>query len=769
MSPSNPLYLEFDYRYSKSSELSYFSITTVLDIGYHYPSVSLQTDGNWHSVEPINLCPNRYPYYEITEDFKITDKLLRIHFYSHETGDVLRLDNMKITRHLDKNNPDTDGDDLNDGYEVTTDWNPNIAGLQRTNPANPDTDGDELSDGEEGKGMIKRYVVDKGIRGYLFYIDQPPSYTRIFRYHTNPLMKDTDMDGQPDNRDLIPLDYDMDGDGYINSADIADQNNYFYEWRIASAAENDPNLVRDADGNYVPDDDMDGDGKGAIFSEDFEIPLSGWSTIKTSSTSIIHRTTAKSHSGSYSIEVYQTKDDGDTVLYKTFGQQKTGVVTFWFYDDISVSGTQVVGIRDGTHKLWFGIHGDSNSRYVWRMGTEWHLTDWYRNTGWHKISFVCTGEYTRLIVDDLILIKSTDDIKTFNRIEIGSYWDVSGSGLYFDDIEINEEFDSDNDGMDDGYETRYGVPFGGWQNPHIFNARYGLIITGGGYKMSTDNIDGMFPAFWNDGKELYNKLVDDYNYLDENIYLLSSRWYAQNEDGSWSWKGHDETTDPDIVDGECMWDSSRYYDIKDALDELAKDSTKNDLILINIITHGGYYYEENGFFGIRSDVSKQDAENDATQQKDSINYDDLGIYLSNRFGGDNRKERKYAIMIMINQACYSETIIPNLRGQNRILISSAKWNKESYTEYRNLGHFAFLYEGLHQAFLSDWGIWKSDPYPGFIPNMGSLSAPNSVNYAFNKGYEAARHNFGEECGIIVKDGRSTPQLNDSLLAKLTYL
>ena len=37
-------------------------------------------------------------------------------------------------------------------------------------------------------------------------------------YKINPLNPDTDMDGQNDKYDLIPLDYDMDGDGEINLA-----------------------------------------------------------------------------------------------------------------------------------------------------------------------------------------------------------------------------------------------------------------------------------------------------------------------------------------------------------------------------------------------------------------------------------------------------------------------------------------------------------------------------------------------------------------------
>jgi len=280
MSPSNPLYLEFDYKYSQSSELSYFSVTTLLDIGYYYPSVSLQTDGNWHSVEPINLCPNRYPYYEITEDFKITDKLLRIHFYSHETGDVLRLDNMKITRHLDKNNPDTDGDGLYDGWKDANrngiwdsneekgevgDPDNNNAGGYGTSPVNMDTDGDGISDRDEAQGQVTRYAVDMGNKGYLFYTEYPWVYSadytiRTFYYHTHPLIKDTDMDGQSDNTDLIPLDYDMDGDGYINSLEIVDPDSAYYESRFALAASRDKNLIRWNDGSFHADIyDMDGD------------------------------------------------------------------------------------------------------------------------------------------------------------------------------------------------------------------------------------------------------------------------------------------------------------------------------------------------------------------------------------------------------------------------------------------------------------------------------------------------------------------------------
>lgn len=44
--------------------------------------------------------------------------------------------------------------------------------------------------------------------------------------------------------------------------------------------------------------------------------------------------------------------------------------------------------------------------------------------------------------------------------------------LYFDN-----DFDSDAEGIDGGYEASYGVSNNGWQNPFIHNARYAVIIS----------------------------------------------------------------------------------------------------------------------------------------------------------------------------------------------------------------------------------------------------------------------------------------------------
>jgi len=44
----------------------------------------------------------------------------------------------------------------------------------------------------------------------------------IFSYFTSPVFDDTDNDGQVDGNDLIPIDYDMDGDGLLNNLSLVD-------------------------------------------------------------------------------------------------------------------------------------------------------------------------------------------------------------------------------------------------------------------------------------------------------------------------------------------------------------------------------------------------------------------------------------------------------------------------------------------------------------------------------------------------------------------
>ncbi|MEW6069982.1 MAG: hypothetical protein AB1485_05140 [Candidatus Thermoplasmatota archaeon] len=100
----------------------------------------------------------------------------------------------------EKENPRADFD--KDGIT-----NVHEAEIYGTDPLNTDTDCDKIDDLSEIRGINVRYIVDKGIKGYLFYKDAPAIYDKTFTYKTSPFNPDTDFDGQNDYNDLIPLDY----------------------------------------------------------------------------------------------------------------------------------------------------------------------------------------------------------------------------------------------------------------------------------------------------------------------------------------------------------------------------------------------------------------------------------------------------------------------------------------------------------------------------------------------------------------------------------
>ncbi|MEM4293930.1 MAG: C13 family peptidase [Thermoplasmata archaeon] len=525
-------------------------------------------------------------------------------------------------------------------------------GYYGTNKYNPDTDYDAISDYDEVQGVVKRYVRDCGAKGYLFYLQPPPGgYSRIFSYHTNPLIADTDGDGKKDSADLVPLDYDMDGDGYLSSLWLILPkiyvpgwgliNNPYYLQRLASAVRNDRWLVK-TDQGYIEDEDIDGDG-----------------------------------------------------------------------------------------------------------------------------------------------------------------------------IDNNADPDDEGDGMSDYYEWLYGIAYGGWQHLLIYNARYAILVGGGGVNPPSSTEDANIPAFWIDTYTMYNKLVEGCGYLPENVELLYCPWFVFTyvstfyEDwapnakvrvdfGNWetipvgeSWKigqtievsydgGYLYYRDTNSYNGvirlrflrgwggdlivdrygyywqdysnhnQAIAGEATYEDFCTSLSSIGKKITENDFITILFNQHGFNGGLE--FRLIEKTIKDHYDIYKVIIEGSCIWWEDIESQIDSMIS-------EYARMVIVVQACYSGSAITHLAGDKRVVVTSATENEVSWGELGTYDHWAFLWEGKH-----NW--W--DVHPGFIPNMGSIIQPFSVGWAFKKGFDAAQMNKIEAWGWIIIDGRSTPQISNIALADSTY-
>lgn len=124
-------------------------------------------------------------------------------------GDLLTDIDEKV-RGTDPNNPDTDGDGLNDGVEVNT---------HSTDPLKADTDGDGLTDGAEvNRHGTKPTEADTDGDGLT-------DGSEVNQYKTNPLDRDSDKDELSDGDEVNkhktdPLKGDTDGDNLADGVEV---------------------------------------------------------------------------------------------------------------------------------------------------------------------------------------------------------------------------------------------------------------------------------------------------------------------------------------------------------------------------------------------------------------------------------------------------------------------------------------------------------------------------------------------------------------------
>ncbi len=372
--------------------------------------------------------------------------------------------------------------------------------------------------------------------------------------------------------------------------------------------------------------------------------------------------------------------------------------------------------------------------------------DWYINS-----NTIIDPKKSRYYVERLVVPVKNDP--NLVKKEEGGF--VGDPDIDNDDVLNAGDYDKDNDGMEDGYEWDYGLGADGWQNPFVFNARYALLIGGGGIGKDEDKKDRNYPAFGNDLKEMYDKLKG-YGYTDENIY--SFLW---NKTGSYSY----------WVDGPAIWEKddivtgSGYEDefiISDAFKAIGEKITKNDFFYFVEICHGGGDPTAKDSFFSTFRIYKQNGQ---------IHYNSRGIWFATHLLPSlNFSVKTYARSLFVFQSCRASCGISRIASDNRIIITPENYEVDEWTDLGNTytkiekeeeeanRHWAFIYESYYRWW--DWG-WHEKTPDGFILSLGSSSDAKSVLHAFNKGYYAATHNYMGRWPQEDIDGRSHPMLEDT--------
>lgn len=270
------------------------------------------------------------------------------------------------------------------------------------------------------------------------------------------------------------------------------------------------------------------------------------------------------------------------------------------------------------------------------------------------------------------LKKDTDDDKLSDDEEINTYGtdptkpdtDTDSfsdfSEIYgFNTDPCDSDLDTDSDCMPDDYEYECGIVKDGWQNPNIHNNRYAVLIVGGDYKNKN------YAAFWNDLIFMYDILVDEYGYVDDQLKGFSPATdhiaviYADGNVPSttncidWTLI-HDEK---DIIDY-----SATKSNISSVFTELGDVMGSNDFLFVYFNDHGTNYDENNNVDLTHRYFSLWDFDlSDGVKPR--IRDDDFAI---NYVG----KITKYAREVFVIEACKSGGFTDDLSKSDRVIITS---------------------------------------------------------------------------------------------------
>lgn len=199
------------------------------------------------------------------------------------------------------------------------------------------------------------------------------------------------------------------------------------------------------------------------FYEDFESDFSQWS-VYNGLPSTPTRSSDQAHTGEYS---YKVDEDTDAIVH-VMESYTNKVVSVWFYDDASKTGSTVLAFVDKTATIGLGVvSATSTTHYSYRIGNTHTATNISRTTGWHNLVFdYRSGTGVTLYIDE-IQVAATASETSFNRILLGDIWSTDISDMYFDDIDVLDELPwaATDVWFSDGFEHGFGNWISGMGTP----------------------------------------------------------------------------------------------------------------------------------------------------------------------------------------------------------------------------------------------------------------------------------------------------------------
>ncbi len=295
-----------------------------------------------------------------------------------------------------------------------------------------------------------------------------------------------------------------------------------------------------------------------------------------------------------------------------------------------------------------------------------------------------------------------------------------------------QKADTDGDEMDDGYEVDCGVSNGGWQDPTVVNNRYAVLIS------RRTAADSNFDEFWNDLRIMYDILVDDYGYVDDNTAGFNSATdhvavlYADGTDvTSGAYAPPTGTTITDL--------SATTTNIEAVFTDLSTVMTDNDLLFVFIFDHGSYVDQNSNGMADLGEPVILCAQNGNIRDDDfSTNY--VGLV------------QHYARRVFVMQQCFSGGFVEDLSNPRTVIVTAARGDETAgraddspNQENENVAGVSYH----HGEFLYHF----QSAMRGETPQGGVIDADTD-----NNGYisieEAYIHMDSNE------SGSETPQLDD---------